>query len=270
LNRLLTAWYRAPDHLAKLRVLRWIENILGNRRMVVQTIPGFHFSIDRADWIQRGVLYEGIWEPEVTALFRDNLKASDVFYDVGANVGYFSCLALHVGVAQVVAFEPDPLNGAIFRGNLALNPEWRSERLTLLREGVGGEITTLRFQRSHVSNTGMSRFGEGGGVASFEVPITTLDEIVFGRGLPAPTVIKADIEGMEWEAFQGSRRLLQERPPRLILFEADADASLQIRDMRLLQFLTSFGYRVERVPQKNKVDEKENFTARLEAGRSAA
>ena len=42
---------------------------------------------------------------EETALMRQHLSQSDVFIDVGANIGFYSCLARSLG-KQVIAIEP--------------------------------------------------------------------------------------------------------------------------------------------------------------------
>ena len=65
-SRLLFAYYRASDHPAKLRMLRLLERVTGNRRIVVPTKCGFVMALDRSDFVQRTIFAEGEYEPEVT------------------------------------------------------------------------------------------------------------------------------------------------------------------------------------------------------------
>jgi hypothetical protein len=52
----------------------------------------------------------------------DSLHPDDVFWDVGANVGTYSCLAAdRLSAGTVVPFEPHPLNLARLKQNLQLN-----------------------------------------------------------------------------------------------------------------------------------------------------
>jgi len=77
--------------------------------------------VDHADLLQRTELYDGVWEPVESRFFQQNLRPDDVLYDIGANIGYFTCLALRAGVRHVVAFEPDPLTSQVLSLNLQLN-----------------------------------------------------------------------------------------------------------------------------------------------------
>jgi FkbM family methyltransferase len=62
----------------------------------------------------------GTFEPVETALMGSVLRDSDVFVNVGANIGYYCCLALRTG-AYVVAFEPMPGNLYWLYRNISAN-----------------------------------------------------------------------------------------------------------------------------------------------------
>jgi hypothetical protein len=47
----------------------------------------------------------GLFEPEETEVIRHHLRKADVFIDVGANIGFYSCIARSDG-KYVVAIEP--------------------------------------------------------------------------------------------------------------------------------------------------------------------
>ena len=263
LSDLLVGYYRSPDHPGKLRLLNWIDDLLGHKRIIAQTVGGFRLAIDHADWIQRRVLYEGVWEPEITALFRAELNSNDVFFDIGANVGYFTCLALRMGVDCAVAFEPDPQTFEILEMNVALNGFERS-RVALIPKALSSEVQRLQFKRAHVANIGTSGFTNPAPVASFEVEAETLDHLILVMRLPWPTVVKIDVEGWEEQVLQGSLELLFKHPPRLILFEADCDCDGSIRNQRIVALLNNHGYSITKVERLcDLADEKENYVARL-------
>src|SRR5215469_3075096 len=102
----------------KLRLLGWLQRLIGQRRIVRRTDTDFLLALDAREFIQSSILYHGSWETELTGLLLQELRAEDVFYDIGANVGYFSCLAARRGIRKTLAFEPDPLVCSILRSNL--------------------------------------------------------------------------------------------------------------------------------------------------------
>jgi hypothetical protein len=97
-------------------------------RLTVQerelTIPnghaaGLRFNVGRSNW--RAAF--GRYELSVQRVILENISDGEVFYDIGANVGFFSVLAArHVGRSgRVVAFEPGPGNAALLRRNAEIN-----------------------------------------------------------------------------------------------------------------------------------------------------
>ena len=258
---LLSRWHRGPAHPFKLRLIRLVERLLGPGRLVVQTTSGFRLSVDHADLIQRTVLHTGCWEAEETEFFNRELRLEDVLYDIGSNVGYFTCLALARGVRHVVAFDPDPLNFEVMRLNLRLNA-FDQGRWTLINEGVGARTEMAKFHRAHVANTGVSGFGRSTAVETFSVPLRSIDDFLVAELAPVPTVLKIDVEGWEQYVFEGATTLLTSAPPRLILFEAACDSAGRMTNAPLRQQLTTAGYEISRLKQAPPEDPTDNYVAR--------
>ncbi|MBG9389044.1 FkbM family methyltransferase [Caenimonas aquaedulcis] len=150
----------------------------------------------------------GTYEADLQRQLAAVLNPHDVFYDVGANVGFFSLLAASRG-ARVIAFEPLARNADLFDRNLQLN---RIASATLVRCAVGRHEGMARFKSG--ASASMGRLSREGDV---EVPVTALDAFLAAGRAPAPTVIKMDIEGAESEALAGARSLLQAHRPLLFL-----------------------------------------------------
>ena len=55
------------------------------------------------------------------------------------------------------------------------------------------------------------------GPSAVPVRAFTLDHLVFRDGLPAPTVMKIDVEGAEHAVLRGATRLLTEKRPLIFL-----------------------------------------------------
>jgi FkbM family methyltransferase len=257
----LRGYYLAFDHPAKLRLLRVLERLTGSRRIVAPTKWGFVMALDRSDLVQRTIFAEGEYEPEVSRQLLSELRDGDVFYDIGANVGYYTCAALKRGVKSVHAFEPDPITASVLRLNLGLNG-LAGASCQVIETALGSRTASGVFHRSHVSNTGRSGFRPVDAVASFEVSIETIDALIAARHTPTPTVLKLDVEGLELEVLLGARRLLESSPPRLIFFEALRDL-LSCPKHPLTCYLRECGYAIEHVPRLSGiVEDVENYAAR--------
>jgi FkbM family methyltransferase len=162
--------------------------------------------------------------PLQDALQRE-VKPGATFFDIGANVGFVTILAARlVGPSgRVVAFEPVPANVAAIRENLELNGiDWVDVRQT----AVGRSSGSATFIVSDVS--AFSRLASvsvpSGARESIEVAVSSIDELMSSGALPAPDVVKLDVEGAELEAIEGMRRTFGEHQPVLLCEVHDCNA----------------------------------------------
>ena len=204
-------------------------------------------AIDRSDFVQRTIFAEGEYEPEVTRELLSELREDDVFYDIGANVGYHTCAALKNGVKSVHAFEPDPITASVLRLNLRLNG-LMSASCQVMEMALGRSAGSGVFHRSHGWNSGRSGFRPGGAVASFEVPIETINWLIAAQRTPVPTILKVDVEGLEHPVMIIARPFLENSPQRLIIFEAQRDL-LTSPGHPLTGYLRECGYSIEHLPR---------------------
>ncbi len=128
-------------------------------------------------------------------------------------------------------FEPLPRNLGFLRRHLALN---RIGNVTVVDAAVADRSGTVRFEED--SSTSKGRIGESG---SLEVKSIALDDWIDAGRLPAPDLLKIDIEGAEFLALQGARRMLAASHPPIFLSTHSGKVH-----MECLAFLESLGYRV--------------------------
>lgn len=238
LNKLLVKYHLAPNHPFKLRIIRILEKLIGVKRLIVDTKFNFRFSVDKVDLIQRSILEKKEWESELSKYLNLNLNSNDVFYDIGANVGYFSCLALSRNIKHLVAFEPDPLNAEIIDFNFRLN-NYRSIKYSIVNIALGDKNSIELFYRSNTANTGISGLIKNYEEyeSQFEVEVKSLDFLI-SNGLSLPTIMKIDTEGYELNILKGGANLLRENPPRVIIFEANKEVNFQ----NIKTYLMIYGY----------------------------
>ncbi len=155
-------------------------------------------------------VYFGEMEPEQTAAMAGAIRPGNVFFDIGANVGYYTVLASRlVGEAgKVVAFEPVPRNIEFLRQHIELNS---AANVILKPLAVSDRQGTVRFSLG--PDSAMGHIGEDG---ELEVATTTLDDVVSELGL-MPDVMKIDVEGAEREVFLGAARMFETARPVIFL-----------------------------------------------------
>jgi FkbM family methyltransferase len=140
----------------------------------------------------------GTSEPEQQALLQAELGAGDVFYDIGANIGFFSTLAgrLVGPTGRVFAFEPFPLSADRAEANAALNS---FDHVTVIRAAVGRAPgrATLAVSDHHATHRIVA---DGDGI---EVDVVGLDDWLRNRDVPPPTLVMIDAEGAELEVLEG-------------------------------------------------------------------
>jgi FkbM family methyltransferase len=165
-------------------------------------------------WVA-GAATHGSWLGSYECLkqqaIRDSLDPGDVFWDVGANAGLYSLIAARAVTAggHVVAIEPLPENVTFLRRHLALNE--LHARVTIVEAAAGDRDGRTRF--ADEGGRSMGHISAGGRI---DVRLVTIDSLVAG-GLPAPAVMKLDVEGAEAQVLQGAERTLAVARPRLFL-----------------------------------------------------
>ena len=200
---------------------------LADGHLLVHTMHKLLLIVDLLDLIitPQLVVYRQ-WEPEITDLFWNSIRSDTVFIDVGANIGYFTCLAgarIHAGGAgMVIAAEPNPRCYELIERNLNIN--WSMCPIALHKAALGAESgeVWLTSPLNRAANAHISQ--ENGAVdvsTSFRVPMTTLDAIVpEDRQVD---IMKIDVEGYEASVFKGARRVIARSPNIKIIMEWSHD-----------------------------------------------
>jgi FkbM family methyltransferase len=184
-----------------------------------------------------GEAYREGYELETSLLLLKLSEIAPVFFDVGANWGYFSLLlAARPGFdGHVYAFEPNPntyrdLDQVVHQSKLA-------EKITTQQVGVGREAGILRVEESRGRHSGLSKLSPKG--HGREVDVVTVDSLMERN----PGLIKIDVEGMEMDVLRGAERTLNELKP-FLTFESFADFERPHETIELLRHLSERAYRM--------------------------
>lgn len=163
-------------------------------------------------------------EPPTGELLLDRLGPDSVFFDLGANLGYFTVLAANLCSGprgEVHAFEMDPELVPLIRRSLDLNTGAGVVHLTCAAvTDRSGEI--VEFSPTQPENPSTNRLLAAGasretGRSARNLAVSlALDDYCERRSV-TPDLIKVDIEGAEALALRGMERLLRDRRPTLLL-----------------------------------------------------
>lgn len=158
--------------------------------------------------------------PEEQETLKSLLKEGSVFYDLGANIGFYSTLAAHlVGPkGQVYAFEPFPSSAAAARLNAELNG---FTQVSVIEAAVSDKAGTAAFtlgeaSRNHKLSSGTSLDPAPETGASFHVPCLRLDSYIEEMHLRLPDVVMIDIEGAEVNALNGLADTIRRCKPAIM------------------------------------------------------
>jgi FkbM family methyltransferase len=154
----------------------------------------------------------GIYEADLQQQLAAELHEGSVFYDVGANVGFFTLLAARaVGpTGRVFAFEPLPRNVELLQRHIAIN---HIRNAILFPAAVADAAGAGRISTNNSPSQG-SLVADGSGT---DVEMVTLDGLLASQAIAPPTVIKIDVEGAESRVLGGARHILSTYLPKIFL-----------------------------------------------------
>ena len=170
-------------------------------------------------------------EPETLEWLTRELREDDVFFDVGANVGLYSLYAARLRPgARVYSFEPQVQNFSRLCQNILLN---RCDNIVPCCFPISDADTYAIFHvydmRSGSSLHSLEGLSAQRGNRKHLVQLrqgtmtVSLDSLVRDHGLPAPTLIKLDVDGFEERILAGTRQILRTSGLRSILVEVSQD-----------------------------------------------
>lgn len=182
---------------------------LSSRQYRIGKCKGAEFVLWPKNYIDRRIWVEGVYEPEQikTMLAYAADHKPDLFLDVGANIGLYSCIiGKNTALPHIHAFECDPRNITMFRAHASMNR--LDDRITLHETAVGDKDGAIELYMAAATSTGKSSVvaPATGDHSVKSVPLRRIDDIVSVEG--KTLLIKIDIEGYEAAAVRGMINLL--------------------------------------------------------------
>jgi FkbM family methyltransferase len=198
-------------------------------------------------------------EPE-TIRWLDGIGRDDVYWDIGANVGLYAIYVAKFRGCRVVAFEPEAQNYALLIENLVLNGI-DSDKMLAAPVALGDRPGLGTLQVRYLTKGGAYNLFRPSGADDGPVPASvqaaagqgqqsgyrqltygaSIDDLVLNQGLPSPTHIKIDVDGIEPSIIAGCREVLKMPRLRSLLIEINKSSPA---DLAIIDILRGHGFAV--------------------------
>jgi FkbM family methyltransferase len=191
------------------------------------------------------IYYYGFFEANLTNFYLNFIQEGDIFFDVGAHVGYYTILnsSLVGETGQVHSFEPTPRTFKTLKEN-----SLRKNNITVNNNAVLDTETEIEFvdygPKYSAFNSFQKRTGEQMAFLSrpekLKVKTISLDKYSFDRHV-TPTIIKIDAEGAEYLILQAMINIIQNKKP-IISIEVAGEEEWKDNCSKSIKLLEDNGY----------------------------
>ena len=184
-----------------------------------------------------------IKEPETISWIK-NFSSNSIFWDVGSNVGTFTCVAAKIKKCKVYSFEPSYFNLGILSKNVFIN-------------GIEDLVTILPFpltEKIKVGNFTMSSIDQGAAISTFGENFSfdgseinkafiyktvgiSMDQANKILNLPLPDYVKIDVDGIEHLILNGAQDALKNTKEILI----EINDEFEDQRKKSTEYLKKFG-----------------------------
>ncbi len=189
----------------------------------------------------------GTNERPLQEALKAHLRAGDVVYDIGANIGFFTLISARlVGpTGRVLAFEPVPENAAAIRRNAQVNRFRNVEVIERAVAGAPGRGDLLCTEHCGGATLAATGIVPPDVTCSRAVDLVSVDDLVGRIEIPPPSLVKIDVEGAELAVLAGMKRTAETYAP-ILLYEVDDEdqALFRARRTEIDGQVESLGYTV--------------------------
>lgn len=199
----------------------------------------------------------GTTEPHEQDALAKYLQPGFIFYDIGANVGFFSTLAgrLVGETGCVYAFEPNPVCVEKVKKNAKLNG---FDHIKVIQAAVSSNTGSVNLKIGHI--TGASTIVGNQQSDGLSVAVVAIDDFLENEKARGPNLVMIDAEGAEILILEGMHKtILKFRPVIMCEIHWIGDEFMQYFEKNL----AGIGYTIKRLDGENWPDGKIRFHAIL-------
>ncbi|MCL4870830.1 MAG: FkbM family methyltransferase [Anaerolineae bacterium] len=161
-------------------------------------------------------MQKGEYETEETEIAKKIISKVDVFINIGANIGYYCCIALNHG-KQVVAIEPMDHNLRYLLRNIKVNNY--TSPIEVYPLALSNSVGVIEMFGGGPQASLVKGWGKRSGQYATLVPSSTLDNVLHTRFQGKNCFILVDIEGAELMMLEGATSFVNGYPKPIWMIE---------------------------------------------------
>jgi FkbM family methyltransferase len=187
---------------------------------------GATMEVALPEGISNSIYRYGFFEADVSSMLLAMLRPGQVFFDVGAHMGYFTCLGAQLvgSGGQVHSFEPTPSTFEVLATNARQWPSVTPNNVAVFSSEGELMLKDFGLLRCAYNSAATPRLREEeSGLLqskSYKVRSVALDAYCELKGI-APDLVKIDAENAEHDILMGMRRTVEQFHPSIIVEVGD-------------------------------------------------
>jgi len=242
------------------------NNILG--KTAVKSSLGFWYTgniLDMSD-ISYGILNNGVTEKEETNLVIRILNKliknkNIIFYDIGANTGYYGIMAGYLGKNKIKCYSFEPIKEYCncIQESIKLNHLENIVKVFNIAIGNknGEEKLYLSGSGSSINENFIGRIS----LPKRKIKISKLDNILQKQKIEKPDFIKIDVEGYEYNVLLGAKKTIKEFLPILFveIIYSLKNGFVNKDYKNIFNFISNLGYKIFYLDKNRLIEVKDVF-----------
>ena len=199
------------------------------------TVHGAVIILNPKDPVVSGALTFGVYEKPETKFLLSVFRPGMTFLDVGANLGYYTALAIaHIGKeGKIIALEPDNENFSYLQRTIRAN---NAENVICIQKAAADRAGKLTLYVSSENRGDNRLYSNNLSDGSYEVDVSTVDALLGENGVSQVDLVKIDVQGFERQVFQGMKETIG-RSAKLIMLMEFWPFGLESAGTNTLEFL---------------------------------
>ncbi len=237
-------------------LLKWVKNN-ETQNVITTVLNGVKMNLFVNDWVQQNLFVYGIYEKNETKYWISKVKTSQIIFDIGTNVGYYSLIAakqIKKNNGNIYAFEPIKKTYNRLKENIELNSFKCIQAFNVAVSDKEGEI---KINIGDNKNWGMSSLNEHDYLSGeFEiVKKIAIDDFCKEQEIKSIDLIKIDVEGAEFMVLKGMETSLNKFKPEILIEIFEPNLKKQnITPADVFNFLWNKGYKSYKIKSDSTLD----------------
>lgn len=221
-----------------IKFIIWqLFNKVYKSKVIIPWVDDTKLIVSKGEAGVTGNLYCGLMEYQDMGFILHFIRSSDLFFDIGANLGVYSVLASGVKGCKSFAFEPIPKTFQKLVEQIKIN---RLEELVhCINKGISNKNDFLEFTTEFDCMNRVVKNIKNNSVETINAEVIKLDDY---HKVDSPTIVKIDVEGYEKFVFDGGKSFFSSPNVLAIIVETNGSGNLYgINDTDLHKQILSFG-----------------------------